>query len=303
MQLALFDENNILKNTYQKKLADFDLTGAQKTLVALSAKWDRPKNIIAKINAITGLHTKLASKKYVSVQSLAKLAVRLPEIEYLRPLEKDLNYLRKGLMKEISSKLDDKSCNYIIPELHPAEVYIETMEFDEAVQAATCFLTHNEERACLRQALGFVYYKKGNYYLSIKNLSLALFHNPLHCCERFLPQDEFMPVLNDLEKDIDDSDYVWIRLPFELWKQNKIPITYDDTNYIDHITKLTSIGSSNDTKDAIENGLMFIRLLYLAETLRLQNADYSKMIDLRTRMKAIDPESFREYKEVIRKGV
>jgi hypothetical protein len=299
MQLSLFDENNILKNTFRKKMADFDLTGARKALRELSTKLDQTEDTYEKIDAVFDLQAALAAEEHMDAKTLAELSVRLEEIKYLRPLAPEFCYLKKGFMRAITQKIDDDPREYIIPELHPAEVYIETMQYDKAIKSAAGFIDQHGEHAFLRQLTGFAYHEKGNEPLSYKNLGLAFFHNPLQCRESFLPPNQIMDVLRDLKRRISNSELAWVHLPFELWKQEIITVSYDDINYIKCITDLISGVTSDATRDAVGNGLLFIRLLYLAEALRLQNIDHSKMIDLRARMKAIDPDGFDEYKEVI----
>ena len=299
MQLSLFDENNILKNTFREKMAVFDLAGAREALRELTTKLDQTEDTYEKIDAVFDLQAALAAEKHMDAKTLAELSVRLEEIKYLRPLAPEFFYLKKGFMRAITQKIDDDPREYIIPELHPAEVYIETMQYDKAIKSATGFIDQHGEHAFLRQLIGFAYHEKGNEPLSYKNLGSVFFHNPLQCRERFLPPNQIMDVLRDLKRRISNSELAWVHLPFELWKQEIITVHYDDINYIKCITDLISGVTSDAIRDTVGNRLLFIRLLYLAEALRLQNIDHSKMINLRARMKAIDPDGFDEYKEVI----
>ncbi|MCP4714946.1 MAG: hypothetical protein GY868_07505 [Deltaproteobacteria bacterium] len=298
MQLALFDENNVLENTFRKNLETLDLDSARETLKLLDTVGDPQGTAPDKIAALRTLQAEPALTDRNNRKALGTLYLNLDSLPYLAPLHNDLHALKTGFLRTIAGLISTDDHGYICPGLHAAEVLCRTEQYDRTVDTALSAIRRHGEQAFLRQLIGWAWHKLGNALSSRENLGLALFFNALECRECFLPPGDFTELLQDLKHQHTNPDMARIFLPQELWAEETIGIQTKEAyllclrEQIDNTPEPSGLGTAL-------RGLLFNRLLYLAEALRRTRADHNEMVRLRGRMKKLDPDRFKEYIEII----
>jgi|GEM_PF-3475367 len=298
IQRSLFDQSNLLKIEFQKKLQEFCFFEAFELLKQMGKSFDVPLNFKNKRNALETLCLQTARMESSDAAALAGYYVELAERDFIKPLELEWKYIRSGLIQEISRRLDPTVTDYILPGLHVAEIYLETEKFDRAVDMVLRHIEKCGEDALLRQIQSCALMQKGDVGAARRCLSMALFNDPSLCRERFLRDKDIETEWRELREKT-NTQLAWIELPFVLWKKDLLPIRGNSVKFERFINE--EIEKSKKIEESILfPKVHFIRLLYLAELSRQRNAELDNLVEYRRDMERIDPEKFAEYMDVIR---
>jgi hypothetical protein len=281
MQTSLFDHKNIYINAFRKSLSELKLKEALVNLKKLGRTFNAPQNLDQKIKAVTDLDNAIENIEKKDVVDTADFIIKYNQHDFLKPLQPEFNYLEKGFKKALYNKLDPDSYEFIIPQIHPAEVFIEFEAYSKAINSIGCYLNKYGEHAYLRQLQGYAFYKSGNEKSALISFNYALFNDPLQCSDKYLyPEaykNKFVYLLEKLQK----SEATWLQLPFALWEDGKTIITPGADYFKKVLMEKIDENKKQALLDPILNILQFNHLLYLAEMTRLKNGANSGLDEIK----------------------
>ena len=299
MQQGLFEDHNLLTIGYQKDLRHFRLAGAYEKLLELKEKRAGRKALSGKVEAFVSLQTLAQELEAGDIRALANLCLGLAGREALSGLNEDVQDIEEGFMREIAGRLGADDIDYIVPELHPAQVFLRIGEFDRAVDVVDRYCRDIGENTALRQLQGYAFWKNGINSRAKHSMSLALFADPLLCEEEMLVPEDFRKKLEDLQSQMESHEEAWLELPFTLWKRRMLPIVTDVPCAVEHLKQLLEEDRPAPELDKTRKAKRFLRLMYLAEISRLTTDDLFQKAYQRQLMKEVDPEKFAMYMQTI----
>lgn len=295
MQTSLFDEDNLCRIGWQKALREFDLNGGLENLYSWQKTLDVPPNIDQKIEAVRRLKKEVYEDADNLLATLSALRKHYAQSAFLSPLKKEFKYLREGLNRALAKNMEPQRYEFLIPDLHPAEILVEIGAYDRAAQAVDGYIRHFGEHAFLRQIQAYALFKAGQEDRAYTAITYALFSDPLSCEERFLLPGFVTAKYRYLKHKTNRSETTWLRLPFALWLDGK---TYIDPNAVSFEKELkikTEQNKEKASRDAQVGQLQFNHLLYLSEMERLRNPrgkETDVLKELRNEMKQLNRELY-----------
>jgi hypothetical protein len=298
MQRSLFDQSNLLKIEFQKKLREFCFAEAFELLQQMGRSFELPLNFEDKLRALDTLCRQTAPLANSKAAALAAYYLELAECDFRKPLETEWPHIRLGFFQAIGLRLDPEFTAYILPGFHVAEIFLETGKFDRAVDAVLQHIKECGEDALLRQIQSCALLKKGDVGAARRCLSMALFNDPGLCLERF-PMDKDIAIEWRELREKTTTQLALNELPFVLWKKELLPIRGNSDKFERFIG--AEIEKKKNNKGTLPAPKVhFIRLLYLAELCRQQTISLDNLVEYRREMETIDPDKFAEYMNVIR---
>lgn len=307
MQTSIFDKQNVCKAAYQKSLKEFNL---QEALVNIG-KWERaldaPADLPARKEALQIVQRQLSEAGETSLQYLATLKFNFEasadSFSFLIPLKNDHLYFLNGLHKAIYQRLAADPIEYIIPDIHPAGIFVEVGEYSKAIKSVDQYIVRFGEDAYLRQLQGFAFFKQGQEKSAMIAFCYAIFNDPLRCSMKYLyPRDYERKFLALLEKK-GQNQSAWLSLAFALWQEGLTFITPEATEFEAELKrKVADYKATSKSEPAIKL-VHFNRLLYLAEMARLRSGrknETEEIKRLREQMRDVNMEMFNSYLSVLR---
>jgi len=298
MQTSLFDQHNIYKSAFHQNLQEFDLSAAQISLRKWSNMMDAPGNLVAKMETIQHIHTKMNNAGSSKLILLAQIYSTCDSNPDYAVLKSELKSFRQGLLLGISKNLPPALFDFIIPDLHPAEIYIGTGHYNKAVTCIDTYIGKFGENALLRQLQGFAFHRMGVENSAKIAFCYALFDNPLACKTEYLYPADYENRLHYLAEKTGNLKTAWLRLPFALWREGKTIVTPEATGFEDHLKGQIKSAGTNIRLNPDVNLIHFNHLLYLAEMIRLRHergARLPEMENIREQMRAVNPDLFQLY--------
>ncbi len=298
MQTNLFDDENYYRNAYRQALNDFDLDKA----VTILKKWQKtffpPVDINDKIKTLE----KLSLYAEEEIHILGELYVNLYSLDYLSLFKDERRNIKRGLTQKIYSLINSENIDFIIPQLHPAEIYINMEDFKSVFFCCGQFLNQFGEHPLIRQFEAYAYYQKGESNSAAISTTYALFDDVLHCSIEFLCPGNYLKKYNYLIHTFGSHRSALLRLPFALWKDGKTFIVPNDDKFEKYLRKKINSERKISEKGIEDNTIYFYHLQYLAEMIRLRNVRKSisqELIELRTEMKEVNNDMFTAYMDVL----
>ena len=298
MQTNLFDDENYYRNAYHLALNEYDLLNA----VSILKKWQKtffpPADLNDKIKALE----KLSLSSDDEIHELSELYVNLYSLDYLSVFKDERRYIKRGLTQEIYSFLIPENYDFIIPKLHPAEIYINMEDYKSTLRCCGEYLNHKGEHSLIRQFNAYAYYQKGETNSASISTTYALFNNVLQCSTEFLCPGNYVKKYNYLEQTLGNHHSALLKLPFALWKDGKTFIVPNDDKFEKYLRKRINREKKVSAKGAEETTIYFYHLQYLAEMIRLRNTRKSisqELMDIRTEMKEVKNDMFIAYMDVL----
>ncbi|NOX89727.1 MAG: hypothetical protein GXO77_11920 [Calditrichaeota bacterium] len=302
MQLSLFDTKNMARNSFRKNLSLFKLDRALNDLDIWKNTFDAPESLTGKAGAVNEIKNKLQTSDAEAVLYLAHLRQNYDRLSFLEPLREEFRFLSEGLDKAIYDRLDKEAFDFIIEELHPAEIFISQNDFKAAVQSVNRYIRSFGEQPFLRELQGFAYSKSGKERESFTAYTFALFNDPLQCKPEYLLPRSYRNKYRFLLKQTGSSENALLKLPFALWEDGKTYIDPEASAYENLLEKRIEKNRSLARNDPRANILQFNYYLYLAETerLRSQRSQVSERLqNLQEQMWKLNPELFSRYRNVL----
>ncbi len=303
MQFSLFDVENISRNSFQKALKQFDLSAALTHLRAWQHTLDAPRDIEDKIRAVHTLQQQVFANGEAVTAVLGKVLKELESSDDLRPLNGEFRFLKEGLLRALAGRFTPEHFEYILPDLHPAEVLLELGEYERSAEQAERYLQTHGEHPALRQMHGFALFQLGREAAGLTSVTFALFDNPLSCDARFLLPGSVENKFIYLQHKFVRSEIAWLRLPFALWQDGVTYINPQATAFESMLKERIEAQREQALREPKTNMLQFNWLLYVAEMERLRNngqgeSDYLK--ELRQQMQQLNGDLFSNYLSVLR---
>ncbi len=302
MQTSLFDDQNVLKITYQNCLKEFKMREALDTLEKWHVTSAGCPKIEGKIHALSGLLKLSEQYRRHSLIFLANIKVNLNEQNFLMPLFEDKPLLERGISKGIYSRLQNDAYDFIVPGLHPAEIFIEFNAYENALNSAKRYLAKMGEHPFIRQLEGYAYFKMGDEKSARICFTYALFNDPLMCTGNYMYPGDYKNKIDYLTQTMKREELAWIRLPFDLWLEGKTYIVSDAYHYEAYLKEKLRAERSSALLEPMSNVRYFCRLLYLAEAVRLRAGrknETDELTDIRKEMQRINPDLFTRYMGVL----
>ncbi len=303
MQFSLFDDENLCRIGWHNALKAFDLPAALENLHSWQKTLDAPPQIEQKIKAVQRLQKEIYAESDNVLANLSVLRKGYAQIEYLSALKKEFKYLREGLNRALTQNIEPGFYEFLIPDLHPAEIFMELGKFDRVVETTEEFFRHFGEHAYLRQIQAYALFKLGQNARANTVATFALFNDPFKCTERFLLPGDFSNKFKYLKYKTGSEKTAWLRLPLALWLDSKTYISSQETQYEQLLLNKTEKNRGQAKYDTEAGQLQFIRLLYLAETERLRlsrGQETETLKQLRAEMKELNRELFEAYLGLLR---
>lgn len=303
MQISLFDDNNTNRLDFQESLAGFDLTGANKILDKWQKKLDAPKNLKEKKKALADLNDFMEKERQSLKLSLAELWLSYKEASWLKPLRQEFKHLFRGINKILSSHLSAQDFDFLLPGLHPAQVFIETENYLKAEACLAKYLREIGEHSFIRQLQGFVFLKQGREKDGLVAYTFALFNNPLQLSFSYLLPRDFKNKFLFLQKKMGGQEKGWLHLPFSLWRDGKTYIDPGANHFEIFLREKIEQEQTSSLSDPSKKIICFLHLLYLSEMIRLRHnapGETNEVRDLHIQIQKINPEFLNTYKAVLR---
>ncbi|GEM_PF-2885065 len=297
-QTNLFDDENYYRNAYHVALREFNIEQAIKELKKWQKTFFPPADLHKKIIALM----KLATVSTDDINVLSELYAGLYNTDYLTLFKDERRYIKRGLALKIYNLLTEQEYNFIIPALHPAEIYIEMEDFKRVFSVCRQYLSHVGEKPLIRQFEAYAYYQEGNSNSTAISTTYAIFDNVLQCNPNYLCPGSFVKKFDYLSQMTGSSRSALLRLPFALWKDGKTFIVPNDDHFEKYLRRCINKERKIATRTVEEDTLYFYHLQYLAEMLRLRNTRKvvsRELMDIRTEMNEINNDMFSAYMNVL----
>ena len=298
MQTSLFDQKNIYINAFRKSLGELNLKEALVNLKKLGRTFNAPQNLDQKIKAVADLENAIENLGEKDVVNIADFIINYNQHDFLKPLKPEFKYLEKGLKKTLYNKLNPDFYEFIIPQIHPAEIFVEFEAYIKAINSIGCYLNKYGEHAYLRQLQGYAFYKSGNEKSALISFNYALFNDPLQCSDKYLYPEAYKNKFAYLLEKLQKKDAAWLQLPLALWEDGKTIITPGADRFKKVLMEKIDANKKQALLDPVLNVLQFNHLLYLAEMARLKNGDNSglnEIKEIRLQMKETNSNMFDLY--------
>lgn len=298
MQLSLFDQEHRLN--FQKNLKKFNLDDAIVDLQKWGRTFDAPADIDAKIESVQTLQRDYAASG--DIMHIARLVKNFDEQPFLSPLKSDFKFLFRGLNQFLYDRLDKSFNDFIVDDLHPAEVFISLEAYSEAVHSIELYIQEHGEDAYLRELQGYAWFRYGDERAAYTAFTYALFNDPLACKTKYLLPGDYVNKYVFLLNKLGREQSALLQLPFALWRDGKTYICAGNSRFESLLKGRAEDNKNAALRDPAGNIRQFNYLLYLAEMERLrsgksQNPDRLKA--LREQMRAINSEMFNTYLAVL----
>jgi len=303
MQLNLFDAGNLVKNSFREHLKAFHLTAAINDLNTMGKTLDAPAKTEEQHAALSRLLEALPAKRTEALRFLGALYVDFEQLPLAQILADNARFLKEGLSRALSERLDASDYDFIISGLHPAEIFIAVNDFAAAEQAAATYLRQVGERAFVRQLQACALYSLGKEEKALTAYTYALFNNPHRCRGSYLLPPAYYHKYEYLLRKHEKEEDALIRLPLALWQSGLTYIDAEGGRFTKLLERDIRTHDKEARRDAGENILQFNRLLYLAESERLRLGRHNtseKLRDLQLTMQNLNGELFTMYINVLK---
>ncbi len=302
MQLSLFDTKNVARNSFRKNLSLFKLDRALKDLDIWKSTFDAPERLSEKAEVVNEIKNKLQTSDAEAVLYLAHLRQDYDRLSFLEPLQEEFRFLLEGLNKAIYDRLDKEAFDFIVKDLHPAEIFISQNDFKAAVQSVNRYIRFFGEQPFLRELQGFAYSKSGKERESFTAYTFALFNDPLQCKPEYLLPRSYRNKYRFLLKQTGSSENALLKLPFALWEDGKTYIDPEASAYEDFLQRRIEKNRNEALNNHRANIFQFNFYLYLAETERLRsqrNQLSERLQNLQEQMRKLNQDLFSRYRNVL----
>ena len=299
-QLDLFTLHNIEKSDYYRNLKKLDFNCAYENLEKWDHTFEPPENKKKKKKQLKEIEHEIGCPLSLDVKKLAKLIETYKQNSKYLNLYPELHLIVNGLTAILAQKLITDQYDFISPSIHPAEIFIETQKYNEAIKVVDRYIEKNNENAYLRQLQSFAYYQTKNERSALICLSFALFNNPLACKEDYLINEDIIDIFNNLKNRYANSETAWQQLPYILWEKNIIPVLPKAIQYESYLIGKLML-RKKEIKEKDSKNIKFLHLLYISEAMRIRNEEWNKIKKIREQMKHINPEMFQIYLNHINK--
>ncbi len=303
MQLSLFSVENQSKELYRKHLRQFELQRALHELMVWERTVDRPQNLPQKAQAIQFILDEVQKNGKGAVVFLAHLRQNLQSLPELEPLAEDFTFLAEGINKTLNARLTENDFDFILENLHPAEIFLMEQEFEKALNVSEQYLQTFGEHPFLRQLQGAAYWGLSQEKESRMAYTMALFNNPLECKVEFFWPRAFKNKMQYLLSKMADLERALLHLPLALWEEGRTLIDPQNLSFEQFIEQnLQKHGEKLQTVKEIF--LDFLHLLYLAEVERLRNFGREKSERLKTlqqSMRQRQADLYQRYENALRR--
>jgi len=298
MQTNLFDQSNLNKIAFRKNLAVFDLQAAQESLEKWGKTLDAPQDLPEKTEAIRRLSASVNKKN-----ELAELWLTYRTTDFLQPLKGSFKFLFKGLSKALKKHLSPEACAFLLPALHPAQIFIACDDFVTAIQCCERFLKKNGENAFVRELQGAALFKAGKEKAGLVAYTFAMFNNPTALSAEYLFPKKYNRKLRFFVQKFNDPAKAWLYLPFALWQEGLTYIEPEAYPFERFLLQTIAQQNSAIAGRAQEHTLHFLHVLYLAEMTRLRGGKQNSVMqlnELRNELQQTNPFLFNSYLRVLK---
>ncbi len=303
MQLNLFDDGNIAKNSFRERLKSFSLQEALADLEVIRKTPDAPADIETHIDLLDRLMKELPDNTAEALIFLGNFYIDFEHQPLVEILADDARFLKEGLARAMGERMNETQFDFIVPGLHPAEIFFAVKDFAAAERAAASFLKQKEENAFVRQLQACALYSMGEETSALTAYTFAFFNDPRVCRAQYIWPAAYHHKYDYLLRKYEQEESALIRLPFVLWQSG---LTYIDTEALPFERLLQQSLREHEKeaqRTAEENILQFNRLLYLAESERLrlgrQNTS-DKLAELQQTMQELNDEMFAVYINILK---
>jgi len=298
MQTNLFSDENLSKNEFIKNLKIFSLDNARHFLDEWAVSINPPTDLKAMQESLELLNEEY-DKAENKIDFLLELKIHPKNLVYYKGLTKFFPTLQNGINNELADSFP-LSADYLKPGLHISEIYLDIKDYKRAVKSSDLALEKYGEDALLRQINGFALNNLSRYDEAKQVWTFAYFNDPLACREEYIGAKQFLNKYNYLKAQFSDPEMVWLILPLELWHDGLTHITPQAENYLNTLREKTGQNSDQSPKGKL---LQFMRLLYLAEAIRINSSrghQNRELTHYREEMKKVYPEKFEIYLNKLR---
>ena len=298
IQTNLFDDENYYRNAYRLALNEFDIEKAINVLKKWQQTFFPPPDLANKIDALS----KLSAVPLDNIEILADLYVNLYSVDYLNIFRDERHSIKKGLTQKIYRLLSPEDYDFIVPGLHPAEIYINSEDFKAVFSCCTQYLNRIGEHPLIRQFEAYTFYQKGDANSTTISTTYALFDNVLKCDVNFLCPGSYVKKYEYLMQISGSHHSALLRLPFALWKDGKTFIVPNDDKFEKYLRKRINKERRISTRTIEEDTLYFYHLQYLAEMLRLRNTRKvvsQELLNIRNEMSEANKDMFNAFMDVL----
>jgi len=295
-QLSLFDAPQLLLGDYYRAIDN--------------GRWNEIPEIIRSIErlGVKLLHWEEKSQFWEERLSEmkgmeAKDAVEIARFwERLNPLLQgdDLKtegaHLEKYWFQRIIQKLDENGNAYLTETLHPAFCRLRLGNYRQAIEMVDQYCAGEKDDSRLRSYQSFCYARLNNYGPATTVFVFAFFYDPFNVLPGYIYNQEVVKLLGGLKAEYPDARLRRAAWPFEAWLDGFIEIP-PGKKFANKIQALYRDGLyQKEIKDKAERQVYFNHLLYLCEVERRHSKlDSDEIIQIRSRMKEINPEAFDRY--------
>ncbi|MHB2148078.1 hypothetical protein ACX8XP_03380 [Calditrichota bacterium LG25] len=303
MQLSLFSVENQSKELYRRNLSSFNLKQALRELELWQRTVDAPQDIPQKMEAVQFLAEELNRQKSNEMLFLAHLRQNYKNIKELQALKEDFRFLQKGLNKALAERLSERHYDFILENLHPAEVFFQEEEYKRAIEAVENYVSHFGEHVFLRQIEGAAYFKLGENTRGRTFYTLALFNDPRLCRIPYFVNRLIKNKLQFLQNKFDEWNLLAFQLTFALWEDGQLHIDEKNEEFESFIKKKVE-EKAGEILDVQEAFLQFLHLLYLAEAERLRISSRNPsayLLELQEEMQNVHFDWFLRYENALKK--
>lgn len=297
-QIDLFSEENYFRNVYREALSKFDLNTAEQYLKKWQRTFSPPADLSNKLQTVISLKNRMEE----SIEFFAHLYLNIYNMDSLNILKDDRLLLREGAAQKIYALLEPTQCEYILPELHPAEIFLSVKDYDAALACCGRYRVKNGEHPLIRLLESCAYAAKGEETSAAICATYALFDHPLKCRPDLLHLKAYAAAFEHLLQTYGKKELALLRLPFVLWKEGQTYIVPKDAAFETHLRRLIEKESNRSLRSLEEDIIHFYHLQYLAEMLRLRNGRQvisAELIEIRSKMKETATDLFAEYMNVL----
>jgi hypothetical protein len=298
LQTNLFDDENYYRNAYRHSLNEFNIEKAIDVLKKWQMTFYPPADIHDKIQALQLFSDSLEYK----LDYLANLYSNIYTMDDFASLKNDRHNLKKGISKKIYSLLTPTEIDFINPELHPAEIYINMEDFKAVFSCTKQYFSHFGEHPLIRQFEAYAFYHKGETNSAAISTTYALFDNVTKCNTELLCPGSYAKKYDYLLQSSGNQQQSLLRLPFSLWKDGKTFIIPNDDKFEKYLRRTINKERKIAVRTIEDDIIYFYHLQYLAEMMRLRNVRNGisqELIDIRTEMSKTNREMFNSYIEIL----
>jgi len=298
MNVGLFTDENKIKEEIRKAFCKLDLDTVLQNQEKLSSQSQTSEQLSKEIKATFDLKNKISQIPADSVLPMVKLF-----LEYESTREQDCLLPRQAILEGVSmeliSRLGDSYWDFIngADNVHPAEFFIHTKNYDALLDACQHYLIEKGEHALIRQLISFYYFKTEKYDQAPIHLSLAVFLDPFGLKSGYISNLKIKSWIEGLHKSESVLFEEYLEDFLKLWHDQQIQVPYYDS-IIKHLED--SLKSFQPTTLNHRQKLTaFLNHFYLAEIYRQQDSIPESIIDIRQNMKFLYAEIYTLYFSLI----